>query len=73
MSKKTLLQKNRAKHEPELEEFKNFLGPLAKEYTDPQLRQLRYELYAMTELLLDLYEIKRAKTRNGRNAESASL
>ena len=57
----------------ELEEFKTFLGPLAKEYTDAQLRQFRYEMYAMAELLLDFYEIKRAQTQNGRNAESASL
>jgi len=42
----------------ELEEFKKFLGPLATEYTASQLRQLRQEMQAMTELLLDLYASK---------------
>jgi hypothetical protein len=39
----------------EVEEFKNFLGPAAQGYTDAQLRQLRREMYAMAELLLDIY------------------
>lgn len=39
----------------ELEEFKNFLGPVAEDYTDGELRQLRREMYAMAEILLDLW------------------
>ena len=39
----------------EIKEFKKFLGPAAKGYTDAQLRQLRREMYAMAELLLDIY------------------
>jgi hypothetical protein len=43
----------------ELEEFKAFLGPLAADYTDSELRDLRRELQAMAEILLDLYISKR--------------
>ena len=46
----------------ELEEFKAFLGPLAKDYTDGELRQLRQEMYAMGDILLDLH-IAKNKTR----------
>ena len=43
----------------EIEEFKNFLGPIAKDFTDAQLPQLRREMYAMAELLLDCYLSKK--------------
>lgn len=46
----------------ELEEFKAFLGPLANDYTDGELRQLRQEMYAMGDILLDLH-IAKNKTR----------
>lgn len=39
----------------EIEEFKSFLGPLAEGYNEAELRQLRYEMHAMAELLLDIY------------------
>jgi hypothetical protein len=39
----------------EIVEFKNFLGPIAKQYNDAQLRQLRREMRQMAELLLDIY------------------
>jgi hypothetical protein len=39
----------------EVEEFKKFLGPLAAQYSDRELAQLRREMYAMAELLLDFY------------------
>jgi hypothetical protein len=39
----------------DLEEFKMFLGPVANDYTDPQLVKLRAELRIMAELLLDIY------------------
>jgi len=48
----------------ELEEFKLFLGPIAREYTDGQLRQLRREMHAMAELLLDIY-LSGKQGRNG--------
>ena len=46
----------------ELEEFKAFLGPLAKDYTDGELCQLRREMHAMGDILLDLH-IAKNKTR----------
>jgi hypothetical protein len=39
----------------ELIEFKKFLGPVAKGYSEAQLQQLRREMYAMAELLLNIY------------------
>jgi hypothetical protein len=42
----------------ELEEFKAFLGPLAEDYADSELCQLRREMNAMAEILLDLYIAK---------------
>ena len=44
----------------ELKEFRRFLGPKATPYNDAQLRQLRYEMYTMAELLLDLYLVKKS-------------
>jgi hypothetical protein len=48
-------QKHYEKSSDELEEFKRFLGPIAEEYSDSQLRQLRREMYECAELLLDIY------------------
>ena len=39
----------------ELGEFKRSLGPIAQDYNDGQLRQLRREMYAMAGLLLDIH------------------
>lgn len=39
----------------DLDEFKRFLGPVAGDYTDAQLLQLRAEFRVMAELLLDIY------------------
>ena len=39
----------------EIEKFKAFLGSAADGYSDAQLRQLRREMHAMAELLLDIY------------------
>jgi hypothetical protein len=47
----------------EIEEFRRSLGPVAKGYTDAQLPQLRRELYAMAELLLDIYLEKKKTSR----------
>ncbi len=44
--------------ETELEEVREFLGPLAAQYSEEQLEQLRREMYAMAELLLDIYLYK---------------
>jgi hypothetical protein len=48
-------QPPRPQQTDELEEFKRFLGPIATEYTDAQLLQLRREMHAMAGLLLDVY------------------
>ncbi len=49
------------KKEPqtELEEFKEFLGPIATRYSDAQLIQLRSDMHVAARLLLDLYLLKR--------------
>jgi hypothetical protein len=47
----------------ELEEFKAFLGPLAKDHSDGELCQLRRELRAMADILLDLYVAKTKKQK----------
>ena len=48
----------------ELEEFKEFLGPaITSQYSEDELPQLRREIYAMAELLLDIYlSNKRSKS-----------
>lgn len=37
----------------EIEEFKEFLGPLAARYSERELPMLRREMYAMAEILID--------------------
>lgn len=39
----------------EIEEFRKFLGPIASHYSECELPQLRREVYAMAEILLDFY------------------
>jgi len=39
----------------EMENFRAFLGSAADGYSEGQLRQLRREIHAMAELLLDIY------------------
>ena len=51
----------------EIEEFKRFLGPSAKDYRGAQLRQLRYEVREMAALLLDSYLDKRRENTPGRH------
>ena len=48
----------------EIEEFKKFLGPIAKDYNDARLHQLQREMYAMAALLLDIYLHKQSRKRN---------
>jgi len=55
MDKKPSVKGSREDPRTELDEFKKFLGPLATPYSDAQLRELRREMYAMAELLLDIY------------------
>lgn len=43
----------------DIETFKRFLGPVAVDYTDTELRQLHQELHSMAELLLDIYVYKK--------------
>ena len=45
----------------ELEKFKCFLGPLAEDYNDVQLRQLQNEMHLMGEILIELYMHRRKK------------
>jgi len=52
----------------ELAEFKRFLGSTAKEYNNSQLQQLRREMHAMAELLLDVYLQKKDLGRSAQNA-----
>lgn len=56
----------------ELQEFKSFLGPAAEDYTEAQLRQLRQDMQAMAELLLDFYFSKKNadSKKNPRNFDS---
>lgn len=42
-----------------LDEFREFLGPLADGYNDVQLRQLRDEMRLMAEILVDYYLLRR--------------
>lgn len=53
----------------DIEDFKKFLGPIAKDYNDAQLHRLRREMDALAELLLDIYIDKHRKSRN-RTAKS---
>jgi len=55
----------------EIEEIRKFLGPLGRGYTDAQLRQLRYEMQAMAELLLDFYEMKKSGANNPASREAS--
>jgi hypothetical protein len=45
----------------EIETFKALLGPVAANYSEAELRQLRYEMYTVAELLLDIYLDERRK------------
>lgn len=49
-----------------IEEFKAFLGPVANSHSDAQLRQLQREMFAMAELLLDLYLAKKRSAKASR-------
>jgi hypothetical protein len=42
-----------------LESFKAFLGPIAAQYSDSQLIQLRSEMHVAARLLLDLYLLEK--------------
>lgn len=53
----------------ELEEIRKFLGPVAAQYSEEQLGQLRREMYAMAELLLDIYLCKKLERKESRKTE----
>lgn len=38
-----------------IQQFREFLGSAAETYNDAQLEQLRQDMYAMAELLVDIY------------------
>jgi hypothetical protein len=46
----------------EVKQFREFLGVAADGYNDAQLAQLRREMQAMAELLLDIYLHKRSRS-----------
>ena len=43
----------------EIEEIRAFLGPIAAQYDDGQIARLGKEMYALANLLLDIYEYRR--------------
>lgn len=54
----------------EIEEFKQFLGPAGAGYTGAQLPQLRREMHAMAELLLDIYLYKTTPKHGGNSPKA---
>ena len=52
--------------------FKRFLGPAGEGYADAQLRQLSREMYAMADLLLDVYE-RNSKSRKPTEGSPSDL
>jgi hypothetical protein len=50
-------------HMEEIEKFKDFLGPAGKGYSQAQLHELRREMYAMADLLLDIFLQEAPKPR----------
>jgi len=59
-------------HTEDLNTFKTFLGPVANEYTDAELEQLRDEMHAMAELLLDIY-LYRKRVENDRLKKASAF
>lgn len=47
----------------DIEELRRALGPLAQQYTEPQLQQLSRELELASEFLLELYIHKQPERR----------
>jgi hypothetical protein len=45
---------------PEIQAFKEFLGPLASAYSESRLIRLRKEMHEMAGLLLDIYLSRRS-------------
>jgi len=63
MDKKPFPTSGEEKLKTELEEVTEFLGPLAAQYSEEQLGQLHREMYAMAELLLDIYLYKKRQRK----------
>jgi hypothetical protein len=61
-------REDKARPKSELEEFKQFLGPVAIRYSDAQLIQLRSDMHAAARLLLDLYILQKESRRKGQRA-----
>jgi hypothetical protein len=53
--RKTTRSKRHSAPAKDLDDFRAFLGPLAADYSDGELRQLCFEMSAMAEILLDLF------------------
>jgi hypothetical protein len=56
-----------------LEKFKDFLGEAAGGYTEAELRQLRQELNAMAELLLDIYLYRKRRSTTEQDGDRGVL
>lgn len=54
-----------------LKQFRRFLGPVADSYNDAQLAELRREMRAMAELLLDMYLYKKSDGKVSREGDNA--
>ena len=48
----------------DMNNFKHMLGPCAEKYTPAQLDDLQQQMYAMTDLLLDIYLARRGHSRD---------
>lgn len=55
----------------EVKQFREFLGPAAGGYNDTQLAQLRREMRAVAELLLDIYLYKKSRSARPTGASGA--
>jgi hypothetical protein len=68
MAKVQRPEKHKKNSRSEVEEFKEFLGPVATRYSDAQLIQLRSDMHAAARLLLDLYLLQKESGRKGQKA-----
>lgn len=59
MSRKQISAEDEIMPFTDLNEFREFLGPLAEQYNEAQLQQLRDEMRLMAEILVDHYILKR--------------
>jgi len=63
MKKKNTMTRKELTAIEELQQFKEFLGPIADRYTPAEIRQLRDEMRIMADILLDFYLLKRKEKK----------